>query len=65
MSGRRTTQSNLVKIKPDDECGAPPEFVAVAEAAGEACRLANSGVARIGRTDLLPLGEGGDEHLQN
>ena len=37
----------------------------MAEVAGEACRLANSGVGRIGGADLLPVVEGSDKHLQN
>jgi hypothetical protein len=38
----------------------------VAEVA-EACRLASSGIDRIGvgRADLFPLGEGSDENLLN
>jgi HPt (histidine-containing phosphotransfer) domain-containing protein len=42
-----------------------PEFVAMTEVAGQACRLTNSGVCRIARADFLPLVKGSDEHLHN
>uniref|UniRef100_J3LY58 Uncharacterized protein n=1 Tax=Oryza brachyantha TaxID=4533 RepID=J3LY58_ORYBR len=53
---------------PVPETRSSPEFAGVAEvAAGEVCRLANSGIGRIGgagRADLLPLGVGSNKHLQ-